>query len=200
MMTSTSRPRKKKALVAAAALLSIGLTGTIATGAYFTDQKIVTNNQLTAGTVVLGNIGDDANSSTPVTFTNVLPIADADVATKAQTFNVHIRNGGTADIGWKAEVASPMILMRADEGGLTIKDKAMVQVSTTDGETWSAPQTFTELQNQGPIENGLGIRPGDSALVKFRVWLPATTGNAYQGASFSFNLVVSAIQYGAPWS
>jgi len=126
-MTSRPAPNTRKLLIASAALLSIGLTGSIATGAYFTDQKVVTGNQLTAGTVVLGNIADDATSTTSVTFTNVLPIASSDISKKAQTFQVWIRNEGTA------------------------------------------------------------------------VWLPASTGDTYQGATFSFNLSVRAIQNGAPW-
>ncbi|NUU49218.1 hypothetical protein HP444_00025, partial [Curtobacterium luteum] len=80
-----SKLSKKKILVASIALLSIGFGGTIATGAWFTDSKTVAANQLTAGTVILGNLADDATSTTPLNFTNVIPVAASDVATKAQT-------------------------------------------------------------------------------------------------------------------
>jgi len=195
-MTSRPAPSTRKLLVASAALLSIGLTGSIATGAYFTDQKVVTGNQLTAGTVVLGNIADDATSTTPVTFTNVLPIASTDISKKAQTFQVWIRNEGTAGIDWRAYVESPTDTPEQ----VAMRQQLRLQVSTDQGASWTPTMTFEQFQNNGPIESTAGIRPKDYDSLQFRVWLPASTGNTFQGATFSFNLSVRAIQNGAPWS
>jgi len=192
-MNSTSRPSKKKLLIASAALLSIGLTGSIATGAYFTDQKVVTGNQLTAGTVVLGNIADDATSTTPVTFTNVLPIDDstaAKIAASAKTFNVNVRNNGTADIDWKATIS------------LTSSDFAKqvkVSYSIDNGATWSTPTSADNL-NGVAINSTASLAANGSLPVKFRAWLPAATDNSAQGKSLTFTLTVNAIQAGAPWS
>ncbi|MDQ1176185.1 hypothetical protein [Microbacterium sp. SORGH_AS_0421] len=66
---------KKKLFAASLALLTIGLGSTVATGAYFTAEKTVTDNTLAAGTVAIGNFADDSNSVAALAFTNVLPIA-----------------------------------------------------------------------------------------------------------------------------
>jgi len=195
-MSPRNRPTTKTLIVAATALLSIGLTNSLTTGAYFTDQKVVTGNELTAGTVILGNIADDDTSTAPLTFTNVLPIASADVSTKASIFRVWIRNEGTADIDWRAYMESPTDT--AEE--VAIRQQLRIQVSTDQGTTWTPRQTPEELQQSGPIESTAGIRRMDSDSVLFRVWLPASTNNTFQGAKFSFNLSVRAIQDAAPWS
>jgi len=192
-MKSTSRPSKKKLLIASAALLSIGLTGSIATGAYFTDQKIVTDNQLTAGTVVLGNIADDPTSVTPVTFTNVLPIDDstsAKIAANAKTFNVNVRNSGTAEIDWKATLSLT---------SSAFARQVRVSYSTDNGSTWSAP-TFADNLNGVAINSTTALAANDTLPVKFRAWLPAATDNTAQGKSLTFSVTVNAIQAGAPWS
>jgi len=192
-MNSTSRPNKKKLFIASAALLSIGLTGSLATGAYFTDQKVVTGNQLTAGTVTLGNIADDANSTAPVVFTNVLPIDDstpAKIAAKAKTFNVHIRNNGTADIDWKSTISLTTS---------AFAKQVTVSYSTDNGATWSTP-TLADNLNGVAINSSSSLAAGGSLPIQFRAWLPAATDNSAQGKSLTFTLTVNAIQAGAPWS
>lgn len=192
-MKSTSRPNKKKLFIASAALLSIGLTGSLATGAYFTDQKVVTGNQLTAGTVTLGNIADDSSSTAPIAFTNVLPIDDstaAKIAASAKTFNVNVRNTGTAAIDWKATIS------------LTSSDFAKqvyVSYSVDGGSTWSQASTADTLNNVA-IKSTTSLAASGTQAVKFRAWLPASTDNTAQGKSLSFTLTVNAIQAGAPWS
>lgn len=191
-MTSTSRTNKKKTLIAAAALLSIGLTGSIATGAYFTDQKIVTDNKLTAGTVVLGDIADDLKS-TPVTFTNVLPIDDstaAKIADKAKTFNVNVRNNGTADIDWKATISLT---------SSAFAKQVYVSYSSDNGTTWSNP-SFADNLNGVAIKSSASLAANGTLPIKFRAWLPASTDNTAQGKSLTFTVTVDAIQAGAPWS
>jgi Neuraminidase (sialidase) len=192
-MTTTSRSSKKKTLIAAAALLSIGLTGSIATGAYFTDQKIVTDNKLTAGTVVLGNIADDPTSTTPVVFTNVLPIDDstaAKIADKAKTFNVNVRNNGTADIDWKATISLT---------SSAFAKQVLVSYSSDNGTTWSNP-TLADNLNGVAINSSASLAANGTLPIKFRAWLPAATDNTAQGKTLTFTVKVDAIQAGAPWS
>lgn len=193
LMNSTSRPYKKKLFIASAALLSIGLTGSLATGAYFTDQKVVTDNKLTAGTVVLGNLADDSTSTAPVVFTNVLPIDDstsAKIAAKAKTFNVNIRNTGTADIDWKSKITLT---------SSAFAKQVTVSYSTDGGTNWSTPALADNLNNVA-INSSSSLAAGGSLPIKFRAWLPASTDNSAQGQSLTFTLTVNAIQAGAPWS
>ncbi len=189
-MTSKSRVSKKKVLVASLALLTMGLGGSIATGAYFTDTKTVTNNKLTAGTVLLGGTDfGNINTSTPVTFSNVLPVADKDVTSKAQSFVVAVRNNGTASIDWNGVVS------------LTSSDFAKqvkVQYKTEQG-AWSTSTTLDAL-NGTKITSGTSILAGSSDSIQFRAWLPAETDNSAQAKTVSFTLTVNAIQAGASQS
>ncbi|WAC69354.1 SipW-dependent-type signal peptide-containing protein [Microbacterium sp. SL75] len=185
---------KKKTLIASMVLLSVGLGGTVATGAYFTDTKQIAANSITAGTVILGNPSDGGTAAAPqaVTFANVLPIADADVATKAQTFNLNVRNNGTAAINWKAFInrTSPST---AQENALA--KQLMLQYSTDGGFSWSTPGA---LDNQAgkAISSSSVLASNATQVIKFRAWLPATTDNTFQGLSLPFELMISAIQAG----
>ncbi len=189
-MTSKSRVSKKNVLVASLALLTMGLGGSIATGAYFTDTKTVTSNELTAGTVLLGNIADNSASTAPVTFTNVLPVAANDVATKAQTFNINVRNTGTASIDWAAVIT------------LTSSDFAKqvnVQYSVDNGSTWSTATTLDAL-NGTKISSSAPLASAGTSVIKFRAWLPSGTDNSAQGKSIAFALNVNAIQAGGVYA
>lgn len=190
-MVLVNHLRKRKTLVAAAALLSIGLAGSIATGAYFTDSKTVSDNSLASGTVVLyGTDWADAATSTPVTFTNVLPIADADIPTgKASQFITVVRNRGTAAVDWTASIS------------LTSSDFAKqvnVQYKIDNG-SWSDPVTLDAL-NGKKIASSAALKAPSTGYINWRAWLPAATGNSAQGQTVSFTLKLDAIQAGAPQS
>ncbi|MDQ1176605.1 hypothetical protein [Microbacterium sp. SORGH_AS_0421] len=190
-MSTTKRSfSKKKVLVASLALLTMGLGGTVATGAYFTADKTVSSNTLASGTVVIGNIGDDSSSVAPLSFTNVLPVADADVATKAKTFNINVRNNGTAAIDWKAVVSST---------SSEFAKQVNVQYSTDNGTTWSTARTADALSSVS-IPSTASLAASGTAVIKFRAWLPAATDNTAQNKTLTFTLTVNAIQAGAPFS
>lgn len=189
-MSTTKRSfSKKKALVASLALLTMGLGGTVATGAYFTADKSVTSNTLAAGTVVIGNLGDDASSTAPLTFSNVLPVADSDVSTKAKTFNINVRNNGTAAIDWKAAVSST---------SSEFAKQVNIQYSTDNGATWSTAKTADALSSVS-ISSASSLAANGTAVIKFRAWLPANTDNSAQNKTLAFTLTVNAIQAGAPF-
>lgn len=189
MSTTKSSFSKKKVLVASIALLTMGLGGTVATGAYFTDSKTVSSNQLSSGTVIIGNLGDDATSTAPLTFSNVLPVADSDVATKAKTFNINVRNNGTASIDWKAAVSST---------SSDFAKQVNIQYSTDGGTNWSTKVTADALSSIS-IPSASSLAANGTAVIKFRAWLPAATDNTAQGKTLTFTLSVNAIQAGAPF-
>jgi len=190
-MTLVTHLRKRKTLIAAVALLSIGLASSVASGAYFTDSKTVSNNKLSSGTVVLGGTDwSDATTSTPVTFTNVLPLADADIPTgKASQFITVIRNRGTAAIDWNASIS------------LTSSDfakQAYVQYKIGSG-NWADPITLDALNGQ-KIASSAELSASGSQTISWRAWLPSTTGNSAQNKTVTFTLKLDAIQAGAPQS
>ncbi|GEB45715.1 hypothetical protein MTE01_16600 [Microbacterium testaceum] len=187
MSTTKAAFSKKKVLVASIALLTMGLGGTVATGAYFTADKTVASNTLAAGTVAIGNIGDDASSTAPLTFSNVLPVADSDVAAKAKTFNINVRNNGTAAIDWKAAVSST---------SSDFAKQVNVQYSTDGGTTWSNKTTADALSSVS-IPSSSSLAASGTAVIKFRAWLPASTDNSAQNKTLTFTLSVNAIQAGA---
>ncbi|WP_279365739.1 hypothetical protein [Microbacterium testaceum] len=187
MSTTKSSFSKKKVLVASIALLTMGLGGTVATGAYFTADKTVASNTLASGTVVIGNVGDDASSTAPLTFSNVLPVADSDVATKAKTFNINVRNNGTAAIDWKAAVSST---------SSDFAKQVNVQYSTDGGTTWSNKTTADALSSVS-IPSSSSLAASGTAVIKFRAWLPSSTDNSAQNKTLTFTLSVNAIQAGA---
>lgn len=187
-LNTAKRNKKKTALIGAALLLAVGVGGTAATGAYFTDTKTVASNTITAGTVILGNIGDDASSTTPLAFTNVIPIADSLVATKAQTFNINIRNNGTASINWTA-----VLNTSSSQSSTTFPPQLNLQYSTDGGNTWSTKTTADKLS--GTTISGTGpLAAGATAKVQFRAWLPSSTDNTAQGQVYKFDLTANAIQ------
>ncbi|MBM7803388.1 hypothetical protein JOE58_002639 [Curtobacterium luteum] len=190
-----SKLSKKKILVASIALLSIGFGGTIATGAWFTDSKTVAANQLTAGTVILGNLADDATSTTPLNFTNVIPVAASDVATKAQTFNINVRNVGTADIDWTAKLTPDV----STAASTAFAKQVFVQASTDGGSTWSTAQSISDFSGN-TIASTSKIVANGSSVIQLRAWLPSTTDNTAQGQTLKFTLEVDAIQAGVPRS
>ncbi len=192
-MTSPTRISKKKMLIASVALLSIGLGGSAATGAYFTATKSVANNQLSSGTVVLGNIGADATAATetPVTITNLIPIEDSDVSTKARTFSVNVRNAGSASIDWVASFTTP--------NGVDNSFPLMFKYTTNNGSTWSSVYTADPL-NTTKIPSTSSLAAGATQTVKFLVWLPSYAPSSAQGKSLTFSLNVNAIQAGVSQS
>lgn len=191
LLSSAKRNKKKTALIGAAILLTVGIGGTAATGAYFTDTKTVASNTLTAGTVVLGNINDDATSTTPLAFSNVLPLADSAVATNAQAYNVNIRNNGTAAIKW-----SVVLNTSSSQQSTTFPQQLNIQYSLDNGNTWSSASTAAALSGT-TISGPSALAAGSSTKVQFRAWLPAATDNSAQGQVYKFDLTANAIQTGA---
>ncbi len=183
---------KRKALIASLALLAIGAGGVAVSGAYFTNQQTLTANTLSAGTVQLGNVGD--NGTTALAFNNILPVADANVATQAQTFNINVRNTGTAAIDW---AATPILTSNASAAATALAGAVNISYST-DGTTWSTAQTLSALAASPTTITGTNLASGSTTKIQVRAWLPATTGNSVQGNSLSFDLRVRAIQTGAP--
>ncbi len=195
-MTNTPRTSRKKLIIASLALMSVGLGGSIATGAYFTDTKTVSSNQLTAGTVILGGTDyGNVATSTPVTFTNVLPIAESDIATaKASQFITVVRNRGTSAMDWAASIS-----LTSSDFAKQVKVQYKIgsgSWSSIDNDSWSSETTLDAL-NGTKITSSTPLSSMGSQTISWRAWLPSTTDNSAQGKTVSFDLKLSAIQAGA---
>lgn len=182
---------KKKAAIASVALLALGFGGVAVSGAYFTDEVVVPNNTLTAGTVQL-EVGTQAG--TAVAFENVLPIAAADVETDAELATFNIVNTGTADIDWAVSLGLPADAT-ADE--LALAGIVQYQLST-DGVTWSTPAAFGTSTAAGFTAATTELAAAGTATAQVRLWLPETATNEYQADSLDFVLTGRAIQAGTP--
>jgi len=196
MTTPTLTLRKRTALIGAVALLAIGAGGVAVSGAYFTDQKSIESNSVATSTVKLGPIDGDRGTTT-VAITDLLPIADENVAAQAKPFKVVVSNTGNATIDWAAT-----IIQTSAAGTSTTPsaaDALYVSYSTDNGTTWSTGTTLTSLISTPPSDfSGQGLVAGGKKTILFRAWLPSTTSNTYQGTSVTFALRVRAIQTGAP--
>lgn len=188
------RPPKigtRKAIIASAILLSVGVGGIAATGAWFTSYQTLASNQVKTATVSLGAVGGNA-----LAVTNLVPIVDSDIATKAQTFNVNVVNNGSIAVDWAADIILPT-------NAPDTTNRVLVAYSVDGGTTWSAttsataPTMATLATNPGLI-TGTGLAAGKTQTVMFRAWLPAaTSGNSDQGQTITFDLRARAIQSGA---
>ncbi|WP_279365738.1 hypothetical protein [Microbacterium testaceum] len=177
----------RKILLASIALLSIGMGSTAATGAWFTTSRSVANNQLTSATVTLGEI---ASGSAAVSFTNLIPLADSEVSSKAKTFLVFADNQGNVPIDWNASYT----LTSTNE----LANQARIQYQIGNG-SWS-DATSVSAMSGSKIFSTSSIDPGKYQVVAFRVWLPFNADNSTQGKQVSFTLNVNGIQVGAPFS
>lgn len=189
------KKKKKKAAVAFFALIAVGVGGFAVSGAYFTDQKTIAGNTLQAGTVQLGGIGDTASTTTPLSFTNILPMTDA-VATDATTpqavvATVNIRNTGTASIDWSALITVPA----AGEAAFANALSAQYRVGAG---AWSATSTLASLASAPIASTGALAGTNGTQTIDIRLWLPAATNNTFQAKTLSFDLRARAIQAGAP--
>lgn len=188
MNTNTRKISARKALIASALLLSIGAGGIVASGAWFTSSQSLASNQVKTATVSLGAIG-----GTALSVTNAVPLADADVATKAQTFTVNVVNNGTIAVDWAADLILPTSPTPSD----TI-NRLLVSYSVDGGTTWSTGQTMGSLAGAPGTITGTSLAAGATKAVLFRAWLPgATSTNADQNQTITFDLRARAIQAGA---
>ncbi|WP_307313884.1 hypothetical protein [Microbacterium sp. SORGH_AS_0421] len=160
---------------------------TAATGAWFTANKTVSDNTLSSATVKLGEM---TSGSAAVSVTNLIPIADSDISSKAKTFLVFVDNSGTVDIDWNASYSLT--------SSNALASQARIQYQIGNG-AWSDAVSVSALSGT-KIPSPSPIAAGRYQVVGFRVWLPSNASNSIQGTQLTFTLNVNGIQAGAPSS
>ncbi|MDF2918891.1 MAG: hypothetical protein K0S70_3108 [Microbacterium sp.] len=187
MTTNTAtRGTKRKMALAAGALVLAGVGGTLASGAWFTDQQKMTGNELTAATVVLDSL--TSGGATKIEVSNLLPSADS---TGGKEGSITISNSGTAKFLWAADL---------DPGTPTkagFLDAVQIEFRQGGAGNWSAPTSIATAAAVSQ-KSASALDAGTSTTLDYRVSLPSTTANDLQGASVAFDVVVKAIQADAP--
>jgi len=176
------RRRGVVALLAAVSLLTIG-AGTISL-AQFTDSTTSTWS-FTAGTIDI--------STNPAVFTSITAMMPGDTNTQALT----VTNGGTGDLRYAMTTVATNAL--GNQLQLTVKrEDAGGGCAAFTGTTVVAA---TALNGAGFGSNAQGAQAGDrnltagaSEVLCFRVSLPLSTGNAYQGATSAATFTFDAEQ------
>jgi predicted ribosomally synthesized peptide with SipW-like signal peptide len=188
---------KSKFAVSIAMLGAVLTVVTVGTVALFTDTETVGANTFSTGTIDL----TVAPTSAAITYSNMMP-------GDSVTDDVVVANAGSESLRYA--VASSAT--NADSKGL--KDQLVLTVKTVDATTPSNPcnefdgtQLYTGdldgtigkiIGDSATGQQGVAATGGDRTLASstnetlcFRVDLPSTTGNAFQGAAttatFTFN-------------
>ncbi|KTR87554.1 hypothetical protein NS220_17640 [Microbacterium testaceum] len=183
---TTTRGTKRKVALAAGALVLVGVGGTLASGAWFTDQQKMSGNELSAATVVIDPL--TTGGATKIEVSNLLPSADS---TGGKQGSITIKNSGTAKLLWAADL---------DPGTPTkagFLDAVQIEFRQGGDGNWSVP---TSLSSAATVlqKGASALDEGSSTTLDYRVSLPSTAANDLQGASVTFDVVVKAIQADAP--
>jgi hypothetical protein len=185
---------KRKALLAAGLVMTIGLTGLSVSGAYFTDQVTVTGNTATAATVKLGPTGD--TTSVPIVAANLLPMTSTEADSKGYLATINVKNAGDTAIDWAVKLSYPTTpAATTDQQAFA----GVVNIKPAIDGTASTAATLNTLATQTtPTLTGTNLAVGATAKVTLRMYLPETTATTFQGRSVPFTVRVRAIQAGAP--
>lgn len=182
-MIRRSRSRSRRVVLAVIALLGVGSGGLATTAAYFTATQTLEGNTITAATVTLGPVGAEGKETTPLAFSNMIPLSP-------KTASVTVRNTGSVAVDWVA------VLEPADT---TVAAKFQIQHSLDNGTTWSTAANAGTLANT-TVASSAALQPGGSTTALLRLVVPDNGDNSAQGQTLTFALKASAIQAGAPKS
>ena len=140
-----------------------------ATFAWFTDGADVATTSFTAGTIILGDINEAS-----ITLDDMAP-------GDFETVNFNVVNAGTLDMFYRVYIK--------DVTG-ELHEALTVEINSADA---VGLDTLTGVDN--PIIGRTRLDSNDEAHeVSIKFILPTTTGNSFQGKTFSGTLVVEATQ------
>lgn len=184
------------------ALLALGSLTLSTTMALFSDSKVSSNQQISAGTVTIGDGAADVtcNVSTlmPGDSSTAYGSGSAD-RTKCE-FNVEYTGSGSAYLGLDVAVTNGSTsLYSGTSQGLQLKVKSG-SVTFVDGTTYAAESTgtATTLSAGTPVQHILlsttPATAGTSVPITVDYLLPLLAPNSYQGGSMSLTLTLRAVQ------
>ena len=195
LRTARRRRRRRALALLLFLLLLIPSVGTsVLTFALFTDQETVAAD-FTTGTVILDAVKIDA---LVLTTTALMP-------GDSTTDDVVVENDGTAQLRWAMTSASTNADAKALRDALTLTVKTIdVTLPATpcdnfDGSTLyngALGASTAAIGNPAPGDQGSDrvLNAGANETLCFRVTLPSTAGNAYQGATTTTTFTFDAEQ------
>ena len=201
------------------ALMAIAVVASLLTGgtlAYFTSSATSEDNELTAGTLVV-SLGGTDNEGTPVTspapFFAISAMAPGDTTTAC----VEVRNDGTLDMLYRMYLTN---VVQTTVDSTDFADQLEVTVTLRPSSVCSIPGGYTAYGTADEVAYGPGslsgiigqgnaldneddafgivgpLEPDYVAVYKVDIELPfLTTGNEWQGASFTSDLQIDATQF-----
>lgn len=200
-MTTTDRRsqwRRRLLLPIGLVLAFAAMTGAAFSLAFFTDRADIADNQFTTGTV-------DLTAGTTTTAITLDAMAPGDAVTNALT----VSNDGTLALRYAVTSTATNTDNKGlkDQLGLVIKSADVTTPSNPcdnfDGATLYSADLDNAAPNQGRLigDNTAGNQTGDRALAAatsetlcFRISLPSSTGNAFQGAATTATFTFDAEQ------
>ncbi len=189
------KDRKTKHLLTAVMLTGVEALATFGTFALFTNQEAAGSNAFSTGSVDLAT----SPASTVINFSGMVP---GDTVTSP----IVVSNNGTASLRYAVSSSATNTDAKA------LKDQLVLTVKTIDVTTpATACDNFDGTQlYTGDLDSTAGLIIGDPAAggqlgdrtlaaagsetLCFRVDLPSTTGNAYQGATTTATFTFDAEQ------
>lgn len=196
---TTQRRSKLGGLLAVMALGSLAMSTTMA---LFSDSKTSSTQEISAGTVTIGDGASDVTCNV-----NTLMPGDSSTAygsgsadrTKCE-FNLEYTGSGSAYIGVDVAITNgSTVLYSGTASGLQFKIRSGA-VSFVNGTSYSAESTgaSTTISAGTPVENMLlsttAATNGTVIPVSIDYMLPLASPNSFQGGSVSVVLTVHAVQ------
>ncbi|MET0590810.1 MAG: hypothetical protein ABWZ77_06505 [Naasia sp.] len=198
MSSSTSRRRLLAAAILAVALIA-GAVSTASTGAWFTASTAAPVT-VSGALLRIGEIGRESDQTT-VTVSDAFPMTDAQAVADntAAVQRITIRNTGTIPLGWTLQLVNPQAkapLTAAQLSGFRY------QLVGENGAALTGPQSFAALpaapRTGYSLTSGEALGAGAQVEVGIRVWLATDSGNEFQGAGATFDVVINALQGNGP--
>ena len=203
---------KKITFMVVGILLVIGLIGA-GTWAYFSDTETSEGNTFTAGTIDIALDGEDNGGvAYATTYFNVANMAPGDT----ETAYLEINNTGTLDLLFRGYLDTDTKVDAKDLDSqlvVTVTLNPSGYTPQITGKTLYGPATPTVLATEVTLDTLLGppgvmnnlsaagedppepLKTTYLGVYKIDVMLPASTPNAYAGATLTGNLVVEAVQF-----
>jgi hypothetical protein len=180
MLRTILEVKSRMAVLAVSGLAAVSIGAGVMSFAAFTDDADVTTNGFSTGTVSIAT----TPSSTLFSVSNIMPGYSS---TQALT----VDNDGSVDVEYTMSTSAT----NADSKNL--RDQLTLTIKTKDSDSagcanWNGTQLYDGSLANGAISTARALEAQASEVLCFRVTLPSSTGNAYQGATTSATFTFSA--------